>query len=296
MLPEVTSPVCLRTLKSSRGTGAPPLFCVPAAAEGANWASDLASACGESRPVYAFLQRGLQDGGVPHSAIEAAAKYYLNELRKISPIGPVHLVGHLLGGSVAFEMAVMLHAEGRNELSLTILDTDPPREKSSPGTREYTLTDLVAQCLEMVQLLTGEPTITVADLESETPAAQAQLLLRLLVDCGLLAAGSAVSDLHRFLKTLGMGCRMTHTPRRPFSGDIHLVLSDGDIDSDIARENAARKVEDWKRWTSRVIEHRIAGNRITMLKPPNVRSLAAMLMAQIPMRGVTRQLPANVLV
>ena len=42
------------------------------------------------------------------SSIKEMAEHYINEIKKIQPKGPYFLVGHSLGGSIAFEMAIQL--------------------------------------------------------------------------------------------------------------------------------------------------------------------------------------------
>src|SRR5262249_5906013 len=119
-----------------------PLFCVPGAAMRANCFTDLVSSFRVSRPVYGFQARGWHEGAIPHTTIESEARFYLKEFETLYSRGPVHLLGHLRGGWVAFEMALMLQAVGREVLSLTLLDAIPPGENSRE-LREYTLSEVV---------------------------------------------------------------------------------------------------------------------------------------------------------
>ncbi|MGV8872634.1 MAG: amino acid adenylation domain-containing protein, partial [Rhodococcus sp. (in: high G+C Gram-positive bacteria)] len=50
------------------------------------------------------------------------ASRYLEEITRVVPDGPIHLLGWSLGGVIAHEMAVQLTASGRTVASLTLLD------------------------------------------------------------------------------------------------------------------------------------------------------------------------------
>src|SRR4029077_7966824 len=65
----------------------------------------------------------------PHHSIEAAATCNLQRLAPLEATGPVHLLGHSHGASIALEMARRLQAEGRLVASLTLLDGEPPDPK-----------------------------------------------------------------------------------------------------------------------------------------------------------------------
>ena len=57
------------------------------------------------------------------SSIKEMAEHYINEIKKIQPKGPYFLVGHSLGGSIAFEMAIQLQKSGDKVGSIALLDT-----------------------------------------------------------------------------------------------------------------------------------------------------------------------------
>jgi thioesterase domain-containing protein len=268
---------CLQALQSSVASSLPPIFCIPALAAGADSFSEFASVFNDSQ-IYAFQPRGLEKDSIPHSTIEAAAATYLEELLIRHPSGPVHLVGHLRGGWIAFQIAIMLQAAGRDELSLTLLNSEPPNGDNPRPFREYTANDVVAQCLEIIKLSTGKPCPSLEDLGREAPAVQADILVRLLLDCRLLRAGSSVDDLYPLLKTLGMGLRINYRPETIFLGTIRLVTTRDCSQAGLANSTDAAG---WKRWASDVIECQTSGNRITMLSPPHVLTLAELLQREM---------------
>ncbi|HEX4946468.1 MAG TPA: alpha/beta fold hydrolase, partial [Blastocatellia bacterium] len=115
-----------RSLVALRPTGSrPPFFCVHAVGGNVLEYNDLAQLFPPDQPFYALQSIGL-DGRTPaHTSIEAMAAAYLQELRQIQPRGPYFLGGRSFGGTVAFEMAQQLKANGEDVALLAMLDTYP---------------------------------------------------------------------------------------------------------------------------------------------------------------------------
>jgi amino acid adenylation domain-containing protein len=74
-------------------------------------------------PVYGLQSRGLGGGSAPLGTIEEMAVEYLKEIRAVQPRGPYSLGGYCLGGTVAYEMAQLLHEAGEEVTLLAMLDT-----------------------------------------------------------------------------------------------------------------------------------------------------------------------------
>jgi amino acid adenylation domain-containing protein len=272
--PEVRCLVRLtHRLSPTQDRGAP-LFCVPESPMRAHCFADIVSSLTGSRPVYAFQARGLYEDAIPHTTIEAKARFHLNQLETVSAAGPIHLLGHSRGGWVAMEMALMLQAAGREVLSVTLLDTPPPGENSA-DLREYTVTEVVGNLLEFVELSAGRLSITLLELEREDPATQRQILLELLVNCGALPAGAANIDLYRVLQILGAELRTSYIPRRAFRGTIHLIRAAASKSPE--SQNNQKIGAGWGRWASHVIESCSSGNRMTMLRALQGKKLAESL-------------------
>ncbi|HET7452752.1 MAG TPA: AMP-binding protein, partial [Thermoanaerobaculia bacterium] len=114
------------TLVALRATGTRlPLFCVPGGnGPGFNYRT-IARLLGDDQPFYAF--HVLTEAGRPlPGTIEAWAKTFLAELRRVQPNGPYRLGGHSFGGTVAGEMARRLVSAGENVEVLALFDTFAP--------------------------------------------------------------------------------------------------------------------------------------------------------------------------
>jgi nonribosomal peptide synthetase DhbF len=125
-----------------------PLFCVHAGA-GTSWGyAPLARCVPAEYPIYGLQARGLDGGAdVPQSVREMAANY-AEEIRRIQPAGPYHLLGWSFGGIVAHEMAVQLQNQGEQVALLVMMDTYPatPDGKAAQGetTEEEELAEIMA--------------------------------------------------------------------------------------------------------------------------------------------------------
>jgi thioesterase domain-containing protein len=187
-------------------------------------------------------------------------------------------MGHLLGGWIAFEMGPALLAAGREVLSLIILDSEPPVEQSLPPDPEYSLNGVIASLLQTVELTTGHPVISMADLGAKAPARQREVLRRLLVEAGFLSVGATDDDMARLLRSFGTGLRARYNPQRVYPGSVRLVTTDRDCS---ANNSHGPMADGWTRWASHVVESRSTGNHMTMLKPPHARALAALVEKEI---------------
>lgn len=102
-----------------------PFFCIHAAGGNVLEYHDLARLLGSDQPFYGLQAKGLDGKSEPHTSIQEMASHYLNELREVQPEGPYLLGGRSSGGTIAFEMACQLEAEGEKVALLALLDTFP---------------------------------------------------------------------------------------------------------------------------------------------------------------------------
>ncbi|GAB2729538.1 non-ribosomal peptide synthetase [Nocardia thraciensis] len=128
-----------QTMLPIRAQGAQaPLFCVHSVS-GVSWSyAGLVTHLEPERPVYGLQMPHLTDATGPDTVPELAARY-IEELRRVQPEGPYHLLGWSLGGLIAYEMAVQLTAAGDTVALLALLDSrvlaDEP-EAPEPSTGE----------------------------------------------------------------------------------------------------------------------------------------------------------------
>jgi thioesterase domain-containing protein/acyl carrier protein len=103
----------------------PPFFCVHALGGNVLEYYDLARHLGAEQPFYGLQSQGLDGKRAPHTRIEDMAAHYIKEMRELQSEGPYFIGGRSLGGTVAFEMARQLQAQGQAVGLLALLDTYP---------------------------------------------------------------------------------------------------------------------------------------------------------------------------
>jgi acyl-CoA synthetase (AMP-forming)/AMP-acid ligase II/thioesterase domain-containing protein/acyl carrier protein len=104
----------------------PPFFCVHGLGGEVVSFAELARQLAPDQPFYGLQtpkRHGVQE---PFAQLEALAAHYLHAMRSAQPEGPYYLGGYSMGGSVAFEMAQQLHAQGQPVALLALLDHAPP--------------------------------------------------------------------------------------------------------------------------------------------------------------------------
>ena len=105
-----------------------PLFAVHAGGDGHVFLyRQLAARLGTERPFYGVQAvgdwQGRQRPYDPYASLEEVAARYVREIRAIQPTGPYRLAGASFGGTVAFEMARQLKAEGEKVAALFLFSS-----------------------------------------------------------------------------------------------------------------------------------------------------------------------------
>ncbi len=256
--------------------GHAPLFCVPGAGDSVTGFIGLAEALGTDWPVYGLQARGLSGNAVPHSSVEAAAECHVRAIQTMHPDGPLHLVGHSFGGWVAHAMATRLQVLGREVLSLTLIDSEAPgghRRLSQP----YTTTQALGRLIDALQLSSGKhldlDPLSFAEADDAT---QLQLLHAAMVRVGLLPPRMAPQVLHAIARTFASALRTVYRPQAGYSGPANLVLvNDPNLDAVGNQREQATMIDGWERVMPQLAVWQGPGNHFSILKAPDVYSLAA---------------------
>lgn len=117
----------------------PPLFCVHAIDGEVISYRNLAMYLGEEQPLYGLVYDFQSVNPTEDLEISSLAARYIREIRSVQPKGPYYLIGHSLGGIIAYEMAQQLRQAGQAVDFLALIDTaNPARYKQ--GTTPATVT------------------------------------------------------------------------------------------------------------------------------------------------------------
>jgi phthiocerol/phenolphthiocerol synthesis type-I polyketide synthase E len=101
----------------------PPFFCVHGAGGNVLIYRDLARRLGSDQPFYGLQAPGLDGSCPPLARVEDMAALYAREIRRAQPSGPYFIGGYCLGGTIAFEIARQIRAQGEHVALLAMFDT-----------------------------------------------------------------------------------------------------------------------------------------------------------------------------
>ncbi|MET9490260.1 amino acid adenylation domain-containing protein [Nocardia sp. NPDC006630] len=131
--PEVDPSMRVMLPMRPAGTG-PALFCVHPAV-GLAWCyGGLVQYIDRVHPVYGLQSPGVVDGGTADRTIHDLAVRYVDEIRRVQPDGPYHLLGYSAGGVLAHAMAVELRRRGAEVPALIMMDGRAEVEILDDGT------------------------------------------------------------------------------------------------------------------------------------------------------------------
>nr|APD71849.1 non-ribosomal peptide synthetase 2 [Streptomyces sp.] len=118
----------------------------------------------EGHPVYAVQARGLTEPDALPATITEMAADYVEQIRKVQPVGPYHLLGWSFGGVAAQEMAVQLQEAGEDVELLALMDAYPhPYEgEYEPATDEEQVLEMMLDFVGQDRSAAGEGPLTAA--------------------------------------------------------------------------------------------------------------------------------------
>src|ERR1700730_18253644 len=227
----------------------------------------LAHHLGPYQPCYGLQAKGVEEGQDPHMRIEDMAAYYIEALQTVQPEGPYCLGGWSMGGTVAFEMAQQLLAQGQKVALLVLLDTriPTPDEKFADENFEVTL-------LADVVRYFGLP-LDPGDLLRLPKEEVLAAVLEQAKKAGLVPAEVDVSQAQRFVELCKADFRATRNYiLRRYPGRITLFRASQEL-----AEMSPDPTLGWGEWAAAVEVHPVPGNHANMVYEPNVEVLAEKL-------------------
>ncbi|WP_217997550.1 non-ribosomal peptide synthetase [Gordonia namibiensis] len=207
-----------------------PVFCVHPA-DGLAWLFGGLAPYLDDRPVYGLQDPYVVAGDLPDATVHDLAVRYVDEIRRIAPEGPYHLLGWSIGGLIAQEMAVELRLRGEDVGFLGLLDSYPADdvELATSWTDDGEMSvDIDARELAS-ELLGGwrevidvDELVDPDDAGSVAPETIAAAIRDKVTGLGLLDAESFDRMLTRM--TSSAERTISHRPR-PYDGDTMLIVA-----------------------------------------------------------------------
>jgi thioesterase domain-containing protein/acyl carrier protein len=101
----------------------PPFFCIHGAGGNVLIYRELALNLGSDQPFYGLQSPGLDGSCEALTRVEDMAALYVQEIRKVRPLGPYFLGGYCGGGTIAYEVAQQLRRDGQTVALLALFDS-----------------------------------------------------------------------------------------------------------------------------------------------------------------------------
>lgn len=244
----------------------PPLFCIHPAGGGSVFYADLARHLTPEHPVYGLQPRGLEDESQGfHTRVEEMAGCYVEAVSAQFPKGPYQLAGSSFGGLVAFEMAHMLTAMGKEVALLALMDTYTPTAMA-PDPPEDDVALLTA-------LWADELAITQEELQGLAPDRMMDHIIARARKARLLPPDFGTDLARLILKMTKISVRAAYRYEpKAYTGDMLLFR---------AQKSAGQDQEPslgWKNFVNGDIDIKwIEGTHQNILKDPQVIPLARQL-------------------
>jgi non-ribosomal peptide synthetase component F/thioesterase domain-containing protein/acyl carrier protein len=238
----------------------PPLFCVHPGM-GLSWGyAALLPYLPQDQPVYGVQARGLARPEPLPGSIEEMAADYADAIRTVQPVGPYHLLGWSIGGTIAQAVAARLEELGEEVALLALLDAYPGSGAAKSRFRGEE----------------GQETEGYAVLKQE----QGDDLAGLYRSSGL--SDQVLSNLETVLRNMS-GFAPDHTPRSVHS-DLLLFVAAADR---TAEQPSADAVASWRPFVEGTIEpHDIPVGHYDMLRPEPLSHIARVITEKL---GATTQ-------
>lgn len=260
--PHPALPPLLVQIKS--GSLQPPLFLVHPAGGYVYFYRELAQYLDKEQSVYGIQAQGLDGKTPPLNRVEEMANRYLESLRVIQPQGPYFLGGSSFGGTIAFEMAQQLIAQGETVALLTLLD--------SPGGEQLQV-HLQGDAEVFAYLLNVGTNTTVSSeqLQSLPPDQRLGYFLKNGGMARELLPELDVEQIQPFMDIFQRNIEaLKHYHPQPYPGRI-LFFRASDRDS----ITPAHPERAWLDLAAGGVEiHEVPGNHITMNFSPHVKAIA----------------------
>ena len=257
-----------------KGTAAP-LFVFPGAGGNSVYFHALGRALRTPHPVIGLQAVGLDGDVAPHQTVAEMAAHAFEQVRRVQPEGPYFLLGHSLGGRVAFDVARRLEAAGESVALLGVLDTPAPL--AGTATAEASARDQaddlawLDEIKEIVEVTSGRTLEIDADaLRGLSDDARIAAVAATLAETGLLLDGRLARG---FIAVYQAAVRTSYAATGPIAAPIALLRIDrpDQIDGEDATWG-------WKKLTTAAVTSVIVpGGHISMLMPPHVGELASRL-------------------
>jgi acyl transferase domain-containing protein/thioesterase domain-containing protein/acyl carrier protein len=247
----------------------PPLFLVHPVGGHVYIYRDLAQYLGSDQPVYGLQAQGIDGKTNPLTQVEEMATQYIEALRVIQPQGPYFLGGSSFGGTIAYEMAQQLQAQGEKVALLALIDT--------PGVGHMPSANIEDDEIQIMSYALGvgaNVSVAVEDLRQLSTDEQLHYFLQQGKTALRMPTDFGLSELRRYYNLFKINIKaMRNYVPQAYPGRV-IFFRASDRDS----FNPQNPELGWHDLAMEGLEiHDVPGNHITMNFPPHVQVIGQLL-------------------
>ncbi|MEV6752604.1 amino acid adenylation domain-containing protein [Streptomyces sp. NPDC051214] len=245
----------------------PPLFCLHTGM-GLSWTyAALLPHLPQDLPVYGVQARGIARSEQLPGSVEEMAADYAEEIRTVQPVGPYHLLGWSIGGTIAQAVAARLEELGEEVALLALLDAYPGSGAAKSRFRGEE----------------GQESEGYGVLRQGEGQAQGGDVASLYRSSGM--SEQALANLETVVRNMS-GFVPDHTPR-PSRGDLTLFVAAADRSED---RPVAEAVASWRPYIEGAIEsHEVPVGHYDMLKPEALSRITRVVARKLDATGKTTE-------
>ena len=248
-----------------------PFFVVHPAGGNVFCYADLARELGPEQPLFGLQAPAAESLPQGTETFEQIAEVYIQAIRAVQPSGQYLLGGWSLGGLLAWEIARQLSAQGESIGLLALIDTYPLMK--APDVQDSQQVSVLPWfALDLARSVGKDVNEMRDDFLQLGPEKQWETVQTALVQYGVVPREKARTETARLVDIFTRNFRAMekYSLRRTEQHVLLLAAAEGG--------NAERLTREWKRWAGGGVDFKLVpGDHYTMLKPPNVRSIAEAL-------------------
>ena len=244
----------------------PPLFLIHPIGGHVYIYRDLAQYLNSDQPVYGLQAQGIDGKTTPLTQVEEMATHYIEALRVVQPVGPYFLGGSSFGGTIAYEMAQQLQAQGEKVGLLALIDT--------PGLGHMPIENIEDDEIKIMAYALGvgaNVPVAIEHLRQLSTDEQLQYFLEQGKTALRMPADFSLAELHVYynLFKINIKAMRNYVPQAYPGRVIFFKASDRDA------FNPQNPELGWQDLAMAGLEiHQVPGNHITMNFPPHVEVMA----------------------
>ncbi|WP_035060863.1 thioesterase domain-containing protein [Andreprevotia chitinilytica] len=256
----------------SGASGVTPLFCIPGAGASVSSFYELSQTLSVHIPMHGMQARGLDGELAPYADVASAAQAYLHAIREVQPHGPYHLLGHSFGGWIAFELALLLVAQGELVANLVIVDSRAPND-ADDAARPHGRIPTLLKLIELYEMRLDQPlALTARHFVGLSAEQQIALLHQALVKAGIFYPKTQKKILDGVVQVMDANLATRYAPSGHFAGAVQFISAqEGDA------LQTQQRIDGWRRYVGTLEHLQISGNHVTMLSLPHVAALGSLL-------------------